>query len=560
MESTYLSKDWRKQVLNGLLRGVTLFGFLAVVSGIYNTYTDPLFPPEVKMWVSLAYGAAYLVTVLITFIPRIPYGVKTFTLLAILYGVGLVGLKADGLSGDGRLFILTFIIISAIFLSRKQALILLGVGIATMAAYGWLFSTGKLYIPPEHLANTSDISAWTTGNIVLLMLAMAAILPISYIIQDLEASLAESRALLKEREARQEILERAIEEHTRNLERKTRHLQAASQVAREIVSTREDIKTLLQNTTKLITEHFGFYHAGIFLLDARKEYAILQAASSEGGRRMLARGHRLQVGIQGVVGAAAADKRSYIALDVGEDAVHFANPDLPLTHSEMALPLIVNEEVIGVLDIQSTEKEAFTQEDIGILQTLADQIAFAIQNTRLLEESRSAVEELRAISISDTLSAWKKRLQKRPYKYRYSPLGIFPASSKEKPETRDAEEKLSILEIPITLRGKKIGAITLSRPSERPWSEREKDLAKSIGEQIGLAIENARLVEDTRARAQREELVSEISSRIRSTLDIDTVLQTAVQEIQKAFELQTAEIQLGVPETELETSSQGGTQ
>jgi len=559
MASTYLSKDWRKQVLNGLLRGVTTFGFFAVIAGIYNTYTDPLSSLEVRRWVSLIYGAAYLVIVLITFVQRIPYGVKTFTLLAILYGIGIIGLKADGLSGDGRLFILTFIIISAIFLSRKQALISLGVGIATMATYGWLFSTGKLYISPEHLANTNDPSAWTTGNIVLLMLAMAAILPISYIIQDLEESLAESRALLKEREARQKILERAIEEHTQNLERKTRHLQAASQVAREIVSAREDIKTLLQNTTELITEHFGFYHAGIFLLDARKEYAILQAASSEGGKRMLARGHRLQVGLQGVVGAAAADKRSYIALDVGEDAVHFANPDLPLTHSEMALPLMVNEEVIGVLDIQSTEKEAFTQEDIGILQTLADQIAFAIQNTRLLEESRSAVEELRTISISDTLAAWRKRLQRRPHKYRYSPLGIFPVFSKANTEPKDLEG-FSTLEIPITLRGRKIGLITLSRPVERPWNEREKDLAKNIGEQIGLAIENARLVEDTHARAQREELVSEISSRIRSTLDIDTVLQTAVQEIQKAFDLQTAEIQLGVPETELDTSSQGGTQ
>jgi GAF domain-containing protein len=225
----------------------------------------------------------------------------------------------------------------------------------------------------------------------------------------------------------------------------------------------------------------------------------------------------------------------------------------------MALPLMVNEEIIGILDIQSTKKEAFTQEDVEILQTMADQIAFAIQNTRLLEESRSAVEELRAISISDALAAWRKRLQRRPHKYRYSPLGIFPVFSKANTEPKDLEG-FSTLEIPITLRGRKIGLITLSRPVERPWNEREKDLAKNIGEQIGLAIENARLVEDTHARAQREELVSEISSRIRSTLDIDTVLQTAVQEIQKAFDLQTAEIQLGVPETELDTSSQGGTQ
>lgn len=546
MEWSRPSKDWRSQVLNGLLRGIVIFGFVAVAAGIYNTLADPLLPSGTKTLLSIAYVIAYLATLAIAFINRIPYGVKTATLLGILYLIGVLGLHADGLSGDGRVFILTFAVVGAIFLERKFAFGILGIAIGTLAVFGWLFSSGTLYIPPEHLANTADAGAWTTGTLVELMLAIAAILPITYVIQELERDIHTTEELLRERESRQEGLEQTIQERTKELERKTRQLQAASQVAREITSVSHNVEDLLQNTTELISKEFGFYHAGIFLLDAKKEYAILQAASSEGGKRMLERGHRLRVGVQGVVGAAAVDKRPYIALDVGEDAAHFVNPDLPLTRSEMALPLIVNDEVIGILDIQSTNEQAFTQEDIGTLQTLADQVAIAIQNARLLAESRSAIEELQALSTRETLEAWRKRLRQRPLKYRYTPLGTFPASDTAEEDTHPTQRLR--LKVPILLRGQSIGTITLSRPPDFPWTEQESNLAKTIGEQIGMAIENARLVENTRARAQREELISEVSSRMRATLDMDTVLQTAVQEIQKALNLQTVEVTLGLPE------------
>jgi nitrate/nitrite-specific signal transduction histidine kinase len=156
-----------------------------------------------------------------------------------------------------------------------------------------------------------------------------------------------------------EDLEQRVADRTRDLERRAVQLQAAAEVARDATAI-HDVDELLDETMHLISERFGFYHAGVFMLGDARQYAVLRAASSEGGRRMLERGHKLEVGKVGIVGYVADSGHPRVALDVGEDAVFFDNPDLPRTRSEMALPLRVRGEVIGVLDVQSTEAAAFT--------------------------------------------------------------------------------------------------------------------------------------------------------------------------------------------------------
>ncbi|HDQ70613.1 MAG TPA: GAF domain-containing protein, partial [Chloroflexi bacterium] len=214
-------------------------------------------------------------------------------------------------------------------------------------------------------------------------------------------------------------LEQRVSQRTRDLERRAIELEAASRVAREAATIR-DVNELMDETTHLISVLFGFYHAGIFLLDDAREHAVLQAASSEGGRTMLARQHKLKVGEEGIVGYVAHHGASRIALDVGEDAVFFDNPDLPQTRSEIALPLSVREEVIGVLDVQSTEAAAFSDEDIAVLQTMADQLAVAIDNARLLEESQNALRELQTLYGQLTREAWQKRQREGLSSYRYT--------------------------------------------------------------------------------------------------------------------------------------------
>ncbi|MBM2843901.1 MAG: hypothetical protein HW404_1738, partial [Anaerolineales bacterium] len=183
---------------------------------------------------------------------------------------------------------------------------------------------------------------------------------------------------------------------------RTHQIQIASEVARDAAFIR-DVDALLDQVVHLISERFAFYHAAIFLTEG--DDAVLRATSSEGGRRMLEHGHRLAVGKVGLVGYVTGTGKPRIALDVGADAVHFANPDLPHTRSELALPLRVGERVIGALDVQSTEPNAFDDNDLVVLQTMADQVATALENARLLDSlRRQSADRQRVIELYSRLA------------------------------------------------------------------------------------------------------------------------------------------------------------
>ncbi|RME06063.1 MAG: GAF domain-containing protein, partial [Anaerolineae bacterium] len=351
-----------------------------------------------------------------------------------------------------------------------------------------------------------------------------------------------------------EELEGRVAERTRELARRSEEIQTAAELGSAITAIR-DLNTLLERVAHLISDRFGFYHVGIFLLDEHREYAVLRASNSPGGRRMLARGHRLKVGEQGIVGFAAATGTARIALDVGEDAVFFDNPDLPETRSEMAIPLIAAERTLGVLDIQSTQEAAFTQEDIAILRILADQVAIAIENARLFQESQQALAALESAFGESTARAWQRFLQhsaRRGYVATSEGL-ILPlrpdGAGKEEPyrlstpavETEDP----TVLRVPLSVRGQQVGVLRLKKPPEQGrWRQEEISLLQDLSEQLGLALESARLLEETQRRAAFEQITGQITSRIRASLDLETVLQTAVHEIRTALNLPRLSIRL----------------
>ena len=177
---------------------------------------------------------------------------------------------------------------------------------------------------------------------------------------------------------------------TNNMERHTKLLKASARAAKNI-TTILDSYELFQRTVDIICDEFGFYYAGVFLVDEGSQYAVLKAGRGDAGKAMLREGHKLAIGGNSMIGASIANKKGRIALDVGEEAVFFENPHLPKTRSEMALPLVIGDEAIGALTVQSTDEAAFHEEDIDALQTMADQLAVAIQNARLhkQEERRS---------------------------------------------------------------------------------------------------------------------------------------------------------------------------
>jgi GAF domain-containing protein/HAMP domain-containing protein len=361
-------------------------------------------------------------------------------------------------------------------------------------------------------------------------------------------------------------LEQRVTERTTDLESRTKELETANediqrrsaqfealaQVSQSISSVR-DLQELLPHVTSVVSEKYGFYHVGVFLLDEASEYAVLIAANSEGGKKMLERNHRLKVGAQGIVGSVTASGESRIALDVGKDAVFFNNPDLPDTHSEMALPILSAGKIIGALDVQSTETGAFSNEDLQTLSLLANQVSLAIESARLFDESKTTLDELQIISRQTTREAWKRLPeQQKLLGYRYNAMGATPLkelvnlAETGKGKTKVKGTEAGSFVVPIELRGESIGNLVVQSPSGREWNADEQDIIRAVADRVALSAENARLFEETTNRAERERLVSEITGKIRSHNDPQTMIETAVNELRNALGASRVEI---VPQT-----------
>ncbi|MBE0698382.1 MAG: GAF domain-containing protein [Anaerolineaceae bacterium] len=367
-----------------------------------------------------------------------------------------------------------------------------------------------------------------------------------------------------------------IEIQNQKLSHHARQLETVSDVARQIVSA-QDLEVLLSSITHLISERFGFYHVGIFLLDEKKENAVLRAANSPGGQRMLARQHKLPVGKVGIVGYVTGAGEARIVTDVETDAVFFNNIDLPETRSEMAVPLKIGGAMIGAIDIQSTEPNAFHTEDIGLFNTLGDQVAIAIHNNQLFMETLQALDESQKLHRQYLQSEWAKDTsQRKELGYLYNQQGITPQKA-ENPlwekvfssgeavyavqPGRDETQDQAIMAVPVTIRGETIGVIHVQDQGEkRAWTEDEISVVTSIASQVAVALENARLFENTVRRAEREKKVLQITARIRSTNDPSEMMQIAVNELQEALKASRTQIYIrqSLPDPEQDLPDENG--
>jgi GAF domain-containing protein/HAMP domain-containing protein len=361
-------------------------------------------------------------------------------------------------------------------------------------------------------------------------------------------------------------LEQNVQERTAELvvaneknENRAKQFESIAQVTRTIGST-QNLDSLLPQLTTVISREFGFYHVGVFLTDNGKEYAILSAANSEGGQVMLARGHRLKVGEVGMVGYVTGTGKARVALDTGKDAVFFNNPDLPETHSEIALPLRIGEDVIGALDVQSTQINAFSQEDVNILSILADQVSIAIQNARQFEETRKALSESDVLSRQFIQTGWQqftktKKLAGILHTGAKSSL-LYTNNGKGREQTSSNTGQLrvkgrgAILSLPVKLRGEVIGSVDVRAPENRQWDQDEIDIVTAIIERAALAMENARLLAESQKLAAKERTIGDISAKISAKSDVNELLKTAVQELGRTLPGMDIAIQFKKEESE----------
>jgi DNA-binding LacI/PurR family transcriptional regulator/GAF domain-containing protein len=407
---------------------------------------------------------------------------------------------------------------------------------------------------------------------------------------------------------REEERRRELQKANYALQRRAVQIEASAEVGRAITSIFE-IDELLQQTATLISDRFGFYHVGIFLVDAAGEWAVLREATGEAGARMKAEGHRLAVEETSMVGWTAVHREPRIALDVGEDAVRFAHPLLPYTHSEMTLPLVVGDKLLGVLNVQSTEEGAFDQEDVRTLQGMADQVAIAIQNARRVSDeaallevtspiyrtsrllttatTRTEVADAIIASVGETgadgcivvefefsptgepeallyLGVWRRDrepqfqaglrlpIAESPFPLEMvSTLWTVPDVEQDDRLPRSARVVFqatgarALVNIPLRSGERVIGQVVVIRATPGPFTEAALRLYEMLSDQAAVALERAELLEEAQQRAERELQARRMIDDIRRAVDLERALEIAAQELSQTMRVPHISIDLG---------------
>ena len=440
------------------------------------------------------------------------------------------------------------LILASAILSQRGFLILV---LATVAATGSL----RAYADPKFINDPLFSFGRTIGVTSSIGFILVGITAFRASVE--RARLKDVQDINTELENLTSNLEQRVNERTdqlgqinQRMSRRATQLQAITELS-EAIAELDDLNELFPAVTNLISERFAFYHVGIFLVDSDRKNAILQAANSEGGQVMLSRGHQLALGT-GVVGFAAQTGQPRIALDVGADAVYFDNPDLPDTRSEAALPLISRGEILGVLDVQSTKPGAFSDEDLQVLTALANQVSIAFENARLLTETRAALEQVQEVYEEFTRTEWTRAVtiaEQPGFRYQSGRIEILEhplqspeiVSAVEKGQfvaspVKSSEENRSTLAVPVKLRGEVIGVLHVeSEDQSHDWNADEISLVEAVAERAAIAMENARLFQDARRRASKEQLISEASAKIGSALNLENILQTTAEELERVL-------------------------
>lgn len=452
-----------------------------------------------------------------------------------------------------------YIPVAAVFLAMVGGSYQMGIGHVTYIGYAMATLAAGILIGPVQgilFAMLSTIAHVSIGYLQISGRLAQAILPQATFIPDgiglglgllviiaftdiysreISGALQREQALSETFKENQSNLEATIAQRTRDLSRRLVQIRTAAEISRSIGAILEP-EQLLSQVVNLILDRFNLYYVGAFQLDDTGKYAILRAGTGEAGEMMLAEGHHLAVGGSSMIGWALSNREPRIALDVGDEAVRFNNPHLPHTRSELALPILAGNTVLGALSIQSDQPEAFDQDDITVLQGIADSLATALENARLFQQVESNLEEIKSLHRNYLAEAWREFVRYTgPLKYQYE-SDLF-ASNASPPERT--------VKYPIILRDHVIGELTVETDTTN-FSPEENAFIEGVINQAALSLENARLLEEAHRLATREQKINAISNQISNSVDLETILKNTVRELGSALGSAQTFIQLGL--------------
>lgn len=375
-------------------------------------------------------------------------------------------------------------------------------------------------------------------------------------------------------------------------------VQIASEIARDI-SMAINLDELLQKAVKLIRTQFNYYHAAVFLIDPSGEYAMIREATGKAGSQMKRERHKLAVGSKSIIGYASGKGEALIVGDVTKDATHRPNPLLPDTRAEAGIPIKIGERILGVLDIQSTIPFAFGPDHIRTLQTLADQLAIALNNSELLAETQEHLSQLRLLYHITTSAASGTNLEEALFNavkglqvtlggdrvlimlsdlerknlfvkawVGYSdevanvvtPFGFgvtgWVATHKKSLRLDDVSQDnryikispntRSEMAVPLIFRNELLGILNVESEQLSAYNESDEEMLGTMAGSLAAIIANAHLVEQIRKQVERERMLHEVSSKIRSATDIQAILTTTTRELSRITGAKRAQIEIGI--------------
>jgi GAF domain-containing protein len=527
-----LYKNWREKFVMPLLFGALGLGLLVLFPALQSAGSQVI---------KALFITTYILTGIVTVV-RFSYTIRISVFLLSSYALGLGELVRYGILGDGLFFFLGVVIFATLLLSPRAGIIAVVVSTLTITVTGWLMLTNTIE-PIAPFTSPAIIQDWISASVMLVLFGVIIILGF----QRLEKAFLETQEQIDENI-------NTIRDERNNLEKKvverTLQLRRVNEIGRTITAILNPDE-LLTRAAHLIGDEFECYYTAIFLTDATGQWAELKVATGEAGKVLLENKHHVDINGRSAVGTAIRERQvcivsdsetartenpaqpftrfSWHGISISPQLTRADNPLLPYTRSQIALPLTIGERVIGALEMHSTKENVFSQQDADTYQNMANQVAIALENSRLFTEAQQSIQEMSATQQQYLQGVWLSLAADQKFEYTLGDSN--PAGGQE-------------LEVPLTLRDQIIGQISMSNTDE--WTPEQKRLIESIATQAALALENARLVEESQSIAMRERLANEITSKIWASTTIDSIMQTTVRELGRALEAAEVNIEVSM--------------
>lgn len=476
-------------------------------------------------WIFLGFSIFSLIYLIALLIANksVPYKFRAISLVIVAYGFGALSLENYGLAGDANLWLLFFNIFATIMLGLRAGFIANSVSLVTYIIFGILITNGTLEIRSIiGLEYSAETTAWVTSGITMAFISLTLSISSGLLIRGLETGRENLERAFSETQKLTEKLsedQNQLENQSLNLQRRLVQIRTAAEISRTL-GTILNSQELLDHVANLIQTRFELYYVGVFLIDENHRFATLVAGTGEAGQQMIAENHQLSVGGSSMVGWATSHGKPRISLDVGQEAIRFRNPHLPLTRSELALPLKIGNQIMGAISIQSSEINAFDDDDLTVLQGIADSLAIALENARLFEQFEKSLREIQQLNRQYMTDSWQRIWTEKENDNISMEKGSVPTDV-------DIKE----FNVPITLRGDQvIGNISLAT-EQSDLSPEDKEFIEAISNQAALALESARLLDEANKRVEQERAIQEMTTHFSRTLDFESLLQSIVEEL-----------------------------